>query len=142
MVSNSSIYDHAVVSACCVTPLYFSADGLYFMLRDTIYLPGSTVLITDIGGQGGTDPDQPGGTLVCVTTIGVGSGGARGRLAPPSFKLGGHRPPNFTHCLHNELYCSIVDRIACRHCSSRKSHFCCLKKCRPPPSQNIFLHLW
>ena len=25
--------------------------------------------------------------------IGVGSGGARGRLAPPSFKLGGHRPP-------------------------------------------------
>ena len=64
--------------------------------------------------------------------IGVGSGGARGRLAPPSFKLGGHRPPNFTHCLHNELHCSIVDRIACRHCSSRKSHFCCLKKCRPP----------
>ena len=67
------------------------------------------------------------------TVIGVGSGGGRGRLAPPSFKLGGHRPPNFTHCLHNEPHCSIVDRIACRHCSSRKSHFCCLKKCRPPP---------
>ena len=49
-------------------------------------------------------------------------------------------PPNFTHCLHNELHCSIVDGIACRHCSSRKSHFCCLKKCRPP-SQNIFLRL-
>ena len=64
--------------------------------------------------------------------IGVGSGGARGRLAPPSFKLGGHRPPNFTHCLHNELHCSIVDRIACRHCSSRKSHFCCLEKMSPP----------
>ena len=26
------------------------------------------VLITDIGTQAGTDPDQPGGTLVCVTT--------------------------------------------------------------------------
>ena len=33
-----------------------------------MYLPGSTVLITDIGTQGGTDPNQPGGTLVCVTT--------------------------------------------------------------------------
>ena len=64
---------------------------------------------------------------------GGGGEGARGRLAPPpSFKLGGHRPPNFTHCLHNELHCSIVDRIACRHCSSRKSHFCCLKKMSPP----------
>ena len=63
--------------------------------------------------------------------IGVGSGGAT-RPPPPSFKLGGHRPPNFTHCLHNELHCSIVDRIACRHCSSRKSHFCCLKKMSPP----------
>ena len=45
-----------------------TADGLYFVLRGTIYLPGSTVLITDIGTPGGTDPDQPGGTLVCVTT--------------------------------------------------------------------------
>ena len=44
------------------------ADGLYFVLRETTYLPGSTVLITDIGTPGGTDPDQPGGTLVCVTT--------------------------------------------------------------------------
>ena len=38
------------------------------MLKGTLYLPGSTVLITDIGTPGGTDPDQPGGTLVCVTT--------------------------------------------------------------------------
>ena len=64
--------------------------------------------------------------------IGVGSGGARGRLAPPKFQVGGASPPNFTHCLHNELHCSIVDRIACRHCSSRKSHFCCLKKKSSP----------
>ena len=34
--------------------------------------------------------------------IGVGSGGGGGRGA------GATRPPNFTHCLHNELYCSIV----------------------------------
>ena len=47
--------------------------------------------------------------------IGVESGGARGAT----------RPPNYTHCLHNELHCSIVDDNACRHCSSRKSHFCC-----------------
>ena len=59
--------------------------------------------------------------------------GGKGATRPPSFKLGGiARPPNFTYCSHNELHCSIVDGIACRHCSSRKSHFCCLKKCRPP----------
>ena len=29
--------------------------------------------------------------------IGVGSGGARGRLAPPKFQVGGASPPNFTH---------------------------------------------
>ena len=47
---------------------HLSADSLYFMLRGIIYQPGSTVIITDIGTQAGTDPDQPGGTLVCVTT--------------------------------------------------------------------------
>ena len=68
--------------------------------------------------------------------------GGRGDDSPPQVSSwGGIAPPNFTHCLLNELHCSIVDRIACRHCSSRKSHFCCLKKCRPPPSQNIFLRL-
>ena len=52
---------------------------------------------------------------------------------PPKFQIGGASPPpNFTHCLHNELHFSVVDSIACRHCSSSKSHFCCLKKCRPP----------
>ena len=45
-----------------------STDGLYFILRRIVYLPGSTVRITDIGTPGGTDPHQPGGTLVCVTT--------------------------------------------------------------------------
>ena len=69
-----------------------------------------------------------------VVYIGVGSGGARGRGdSPPQVSSwGGASPPNFTHCLHNELHCSIVDRIACRHCSSRKSHYCCFKKMSPP----------
>ena len=33
-----------------------------------MYPPGSTVSITDIGTQGSTNPDQAGGTIVCVTT--------------------------------------------------------------------------
>ena len=64
-------------------------------------------------------------SLLALIHIGVGSGGARGGATRP--------PPNFTHCLRNEFYCSIVDGIACRHCSSRKSRFCCLKKMSPPP---------
>ena len=63
--------------------------------------------------------------------------GARGvTCPPPKFQVGGGiaPPPTLpTACLHNQIHCSIVDGIACRHCSSRKSHFCCLKKCRPPP---------
>ena len=44
-------------------------------------------------------------------TIGVGSGGAREVTHPPpqvSSWGGGASPPNFTHCLHNELHCNIV----------------------------------
>ena len=56
-------------------------------------------------------------------SIGVGSGGGGGqggRLPPPpKFQVGGASPPNYTHCLHNELHCSIVDGIAYRHYSSR-----------------------
>ena len=39
--------------------------------------------------------------------------GGEGATCPPKFQVGGASPLNFTHCLHNELYCSIVDRIAC-----------------------------
>ena len=57
----------------------------------------------------------------------------QGWLAPPP-------PPNFTHCLHNELHCSIVDRGIV----PQGNHIYFLlfkkKKCRPP-SQNIFLRL-
>ena len=45
------------------------SSGLYFMLDGTVYLPGDTVLITDIGiFVQATDPVDPGISLVCVTT--------------------------------------------------------------------------
>ena len=43
------------------------SSGLYFMLGTTIYLPGDSVFITDIGDQP-SDRSDPGLTLVCVTT--------------------------------------------------------------------------
>ena len=43
------------------------STGLYFMLDNNIYLPGDSVLITDIGTQPGTRVD-PGSTLICVTS--------------------------------------------------------------------------
>ena len=49
-----------------ITP-EFIAGGLYFLLRGILYLPGSTVFITDIGTAGSNDLDQPGGSLLCVT---------------------------------------------------------------------------
>ena len=48
--------------------LCFSAEGLYFTLAGQIYLSGDTVLITDIGTFVGTEPDETGNALVCVTT--------------------------------------------------------------------------
>ena len=43
------------------------ATGLYFRMGNHIYLPGQTVIISDIGEQPG-DRSDPGSTLVCVTT--------------------------------------------------------------------------
>ena len=47
--------------------MYTNTDGLYFELRGTTYLPGSIVFLKDIGVFDGTEPDMPGGTLVCHT---------------------------------------------------------------------------
>ena len=47
---------------------FLPTEGLYFTLAEQVYLPGDTVLITDIGTRTGTDPDQAGTALVCVTT--------------------------------------------------------------------------
>jgi hypothetical protein len=47
------------------------SSGLYFTLNNTVYLPGNTVLITDIGEfvrvPGSYDPVDPGTSLVCRT---------------------------------------------------------------------------
>ena len=51
--------------------LYYVApppSGLYFMLGTKIYLPGGSVLITDIGEQEESDRSNAGSTLVCVTS--------------------------------------------------------------------------
>jgi hypothetical protein len=45
-----------------------SSSGLYFSLGNALFLPGDTVLITDIGVfVGGSDPVDPGTSLVCRT---------------------------------------------------------------------------
>ena len=49
-------------------------SGLYFMLNGTVYLPGDSILITDIGAQMSTDP---GSSLVCGTSN-VNTGCCRG----------------------------------------------------------------
>ena len=41
--------------------------GLYFMLKSSTYIPGASVLISDIGPQL-ANRSNPGSTLVCVTT--------------------------------------------------------------------------
>ena len=43
------------------------STGLYFNLNGVVYLPGDTVLITDIGIGVRGSPD-PGSSLVCITT--------------------------------------------------------------------------
>jgi hypothetical protein len=44
------------------------SSGLYFTLGNTVYLPGDTVLITDIGVfVAGSDRVNPGTSLVCRT---------------------------------------------------------------------------
>ena len=43
------------------------STGLYFTLNGVVYLPGDTVLITDIGIDVVADPD-PGSSLVCNTS--------------------------------------------------------------------------
>ena len=44
------------------------STGLYFTLSGTVYLPGDTILITDIGSFNTDDKSDPGSSLVCVTT--------------------------------------------------------------------------
>ena len=41
---------------------------VYFTLNGTVYLPGDTILITDIGTENTSDMNDPGSSLVCNTT--------------------------------------------------------------------------
>ena len=42
--------------------------GLYFTLSGTVYLPGDTILIADIGSDNTTNRSDSGSSLVCHTT--------------------------------------------------------------------------
>ena len=49
------------------------STGLYFTLSGTVYLPGDTILITDIGSDNTNDRSDPGSSLVCNTTNAITS---------------------------------------------------------------------
>ncbi len=65
---NLSIYCIIIISLASPP-----SDGLYFTLSGTVYLPGDTILITDVGDSflpgSGVNQDDPGPSLVCVTSI-------------------------------------------------------------------------
>ena len=90
--------------------------GNYFMVGILVWATGHNVKTPNLPNHKFSNPSS----YLCSSGLEINNnhrrrkrGGQGGRLAPPSFKLGGHRPPNFTHCLHNELHCSIVNGIAC-----------------------------
>jgi hypothetical protein len=67
------------------------SSGLYFTLDSTVYLPGDTVLITDIGefnhGANFFDPVDPGTSLVC-RTVNVNTDCCRGSDNPNGGSVG------------------------------------------------------
>ena len=81
---------------------YLPSTGLYFSLNDTIYLPGDTIPITDVGDgfPGATNPTDPGPSLVCVTSN-VNTMCCRSRDHPGSGPVGNWLYPNGTIVLHN-----------------------------------------
>ena len=56
------------VHAYCVCIPEPPSTGLYFTLSGTVYLPGDTILITDIGSDNTNSRSDPGSSLVCNTT--------------------------------------------------------------------------
>jgi hypothetical protein len=77
------------------------SSGLYFTLGSTVYLPGDTVLITDIevfvGVPPGVDPVDPGTSLVCRTELvnTLCCRGADGGNVGEWFDPGGTQIPRF-----------------------------------------------
>ncbi len=78
--------------------------GLYFTLSGTVYLPGDTIPITDVGDSyppGITkNQDDPGPSLVCVTSN-VNTMCCRGRDHPGSGPVGNWSYPDGTIVLGN-----------------------------------------
>ena len=79
-------------SHCCLISDPIPSTGLYFTLNGVVYLPGDTVLITDIGAS---EPIIPRSSLVCNTTN-VNSYCCAGRNNPNGGPLGNWYFPNGT----------------------------------------------
>ena len=73
--------------------------GLYFTLNGTVYLPGDTVLITDIGSANANNKSDPQSSLVCVTTN-VNTHCCRGADNPNGGVIGEWYFPNGTRILN------------------------------------------
>ena len=97
-----------------------NGSGLYFTLRGTVYLPGDTISITDVGDgylPECTNDNQfdPGSSLVCVTSN-VNTNCCRGSDHPGDGSVGNWMYPNDTAVLGNN------DLNASRD-FTRSSHF-------------------
>ena len=86
-VINISVYTYCV---CIPAP---PSTGLYFTLKGTVYLPGDTILITDIGSNTTGNRSDPQSSLVCVTTN-VNTNCCRGADNPNGGSRGDWHLPN------------------------------------------------
>ncbi len=84
-----------------------NVSGLYFTLRSTVYLPGDTINITDVGDSFLTLTEclhvnlfDPGSSLVCVTSN-VNTECCRGNDHPGSSSVGNWLYPNGAIVLGN-----------------------------------------
>ncbi len=80
------------------------AAGLYFTLNGTVYLPGDTIPITDVGDSYPpgdlTNPVDPGPSLVCVTSN-VNTNCCRGGDHPGSGRVGNWLYPDYDIVIGN-----------------------------------------
>ena len=70
--------------------------GLYFKLGNAVYMPGHTILITDIEEQPPANRSDPGNTLICVTTN-VNRSCCRGKDNPNGGAIGDFVGPKGVH---------------------------------------------
>ena len=65
LIKSAAHKSYSALIVCIYTAA--PSTGLYFTLNGVVYLPGDTVLITDIGVDVAADPN-PGSSLVCNTS--------------------------------------------------------------------------